>query len=146
MFGVFLDLCENVFFLIQCRGGSLSPAGQVFFAYHDCVQAKKMMKVPVDCQYFFWIVCSWWQQTKARLRFPSLLGKPTGASKLKFYPQPFTSQTPWQHQKPWMGCLSFPAFLPSAPAHTTQLWEPPKPPARSPVLVLPLVVDLLCCW
>ena len=30
-FGGFLDLCENVFFLIQCRGGGLSPRRSNFF-------------------------------------------------------------------------------------------------------------------
>jgi hypothetical protein len=29
-FGGFLDLCEKVFFLIQCPGAVLPPAGQVF--------------------------------------------------------------------------------------------------------------------
>ena len=30
-FGGFLDLCEKVFFLIQCRGGGLSPHRSSFF-------------------------------------------------------------------------------------------------------------------
>jgi hypothetical protein len=29
-FGGFLDLCEKVFFLIQCPGAVLPPAGRVF--------------------------------------------------------------------------------------------------------------------
>jgi hypothetical protein len=32
-FGGFLDLCEKVFFLIQCPGAVLPPAGRVFFFF-----------------------------------------------------------------------------------------------------------------
>ena len=32
-FGVFFGLCENVFFLIQCRGGGLSPHRSSFFRF-----------------------------------------------------------------------------------------------------------------
>jgi hypothetical protein len=51
-FGGFLDLCEKVFFLIQCPGAVLPPAGQVYncnetikHLFFDCHHAKTIWRV-----------------------------------------------------------------------------------------------------
>ena len=37
----FFDLCEKVFFLVQCRGGSLPPQVKVFFYNNYLISVDK---------------------------------------------------------------------------------------------------------